>query len=126
MKLNCNRPIIVFAGPPGPAFGRPEDKLHVPAIHGPVGQARGRRSGAGCGRSIRVPLRFARNDANQLRPQRHPGFAYLATPVMSIMTQGLSPTIHASWPGGMKKTSPGPYSTSVPSSILTAILPSMQ
>jgi hypothetical protein len=24
---------VVTTGPPGPAFGRPEDKLHVPVVH---------------------------------------------------------------------------------------------
>ena len=30
------------------------------------------------------------------------GFAYSAIPVMSSMTQGSLPTVHPSWPGGMK------------------------
>ena len=28
-----NSSFLVMPGPTGPAFGRPEDKLHVPGIH---------------------------------------------------------------------------------------------
>src|SRR5215208_5313120 len=37
---------------------------------------------------------------------------------MSTETTGSSPTTQPSWPGGMTYASPGPYSFSVPSSIL--------
>src|ERR687892_1170499 len=49
--------------------------------------------------------------------------AYSFIPVKSTATNGSSPTTHASCPGGTYATSPGPNSCSVPSSILTRILP---
>ena len=46
------------------------------------------------------------------------GLAYSAMPVKSMLTTGSSPTTQPSWPGGITKASPGPSSSSVPSSIL--------
>ena len=42
-----------------------------------------------------------------------------------MATKGSFPTIHASWPGGIEPTSPGPNSPSDPSSIRTPIRPEM-
>src|SRR5918996_4462796 len=44
-------------------------------------------------------------------------------PVKSTATNGSSPITQASCPGGTYPTSPGPNSSSLPSSILTLILP---
>src|SRR5215212_7160834 len=44
-------------------------------------------------------------------------------PVKSIATTGSSPTTHALLPGGIIAVSPGPNSSSEPSSITTLILP---
>ena len=53
------------------------------------------------------------------------GLAYAATPV-SRMTQASSPTVQASCPGSRTTTSPGPTSSSLPSSNLTVICPDRQ
>src|SRR6266498_5107499 len=50
-------------------------------------------------------------------------FAYFVIPVKSIAMHFSSPTTHALWPGGTIPTSPGPNSSSVPSSMTTFILP---
>src|SRR6266436_4082905 len=50
--------------------------------------------------------------------------AYRASP-KSMLINGSSPTTHASCPGGIDPTSPGPNSASEPSSIRTTIRPEM-
>lgn len=59
----------------------------------------------------------------RLRPQR--GSAQTDAPCQSTTTTGLSPTTHASCPGGSEITSPGPASISVPSCIFTWMRPAM-
>src|ERR1700752_435229 len=44
-------------------------------------------------------------------------------PPKSTVRDASSPTVHASCPGAIEKTSPGPSSPSVPSSIMTFIRP---
>jgi len=56
-------------------------------------------------------------------PRPQPGLAYDAMPAKSSRTQGWSPTVQASCPGGIETTSPGPRSTSAPSSITTRWYP---
>src|SRR5215211_4993363 len=57
--------------------------------------------------------------------QPYSGFAYSSavTLDMSTDTTGSSPTTHASCPGGITYASPGPTSSSVPSSNLTCNRP---
>ncbi len=66
------------------------------------------------------------NDAG-LRNTRRPycSFAYLSAVTLDISTEttGSSPTTQASWPGGITYASPGPNSSSVPSSNLTCSRP---
>ena len=50
------------------------------------------------------------------------GLGYRASP-KSMLINGSSPTTHASCPGGIDPTSPGPNSSSEPSSIRTTIRP---
>ena len=51
-------------------------------------------------------------------------WAYTASP-KSMLIKGSFPTVHASCPGGIEPTSPGPNSASDPSSIRTTIRPEM-
>jgi len=52
-----------------------------------------------------------------------PLFAYSFNPVKSIPTTGSFPTTQALCPGGITAASPGPNSSSAPSSMTTLILP---
>src|SRR5680860_772712 len=87
------------------------------------------------GRRVSTPLSATRHHLEATHPTfrdlclelrvdfgQDPGLAYALTP-LSYITQASSPTVQASCPGSMRKTSPAPTVASVPSSERTTIFP---